>query len=173
MRTCEVAVIGLGIMGSSALYNLCKRGVDALGFDPLVLGEKKGSSHGSCRIYRQYNFESEAYTKLGKHAFAAWSRLEKASGETVLLKSVLVEAGMPKSQLVKRSRAAAGRPLNGPPNGKHINKKVSGLGYRPILCPNGNRGGCSTAVAGGLGCVHPNRRHFACGQSVAPLSQMG
>ncbi len=39
MRTCEVAIIGLGLMGSSALHSLVRRGADVLGFDPLAVGE--------------------------------------------------------------------------------------------------------------------------------------
>ena len=30
MRTCEVAIIGLGLMGSSALHSLVRRGIDVL-----------------------------------------------------------------------------------------------------------------------------------------------
>ena len=69
MRTCDVAIIGLGLMGSSALHSLWGRGVDVLGFDPLIVGEARGSSHGSCRVYRRFNFESEAYTDLSDRAF--------------------------------------------------------------------------------------------------------
>jgi glycine/D-amino acid oxidase-like deaminating enzyme len=47
MRTCDVAIIGLGLMGSSALHSLSGRGADVLGFDPLIAGEARGSSHGS------------------------------------------------------------------------------------------------------------------------------
>ena len=56
-------------MGSSALYSLARRGADVLGFDPLLVGDARGSSHGSCRIYRRFNFESEAYTELSDKAF--------------------------------------------------------------------------------------------------------
>ena len=52
MRKCEVAVVGLGLMGSAALDFLLDAGVDALGFDPLGPGSKRGSSHGSCRVFR-------------------------------------------------------------------------------------------------------------------------
>jgi sarcosine oxidase len=42
MRTCDVAIIGLGLMGSSALHSLSGRGADVLGFDPLIVGEARG-----------------------------------------------------------------------------------------------------------------------------------
>ena len=65
----------------------------------------------------------------------------------MLLKSVLVETGMPKSYR-QTVPFAAGRPLNGPPNGKHINKKLLALATGPFSS-YGTRGACSTAVAGG------------------------
>ena len=80
MRTCEVAVIGLGLMGSSALHSLVRRGVDVLGFDPLTVGEARGSSHGSCRIYRRFNFENDAYTDLSDQASGRLVRACKEIG---------------------------------------------------------------------------------------------
>src|SRR5204863_270384 len=74
MRSCEVAIIGLGLMGSSALHSLVRRGADVLGFDPISMGEARGSSHGSCRVYRRYNSESEAYTDLTGQALGAAGR---------------------------------------------------------------------------------------------------
>src|SRR6266571_3615795 len=107
MRKCEVAIVGLGLMGSSALHSLVRRGVDVLGFDPLVIGESRGSSHGSCRIYRRFNFESDAYTDLSDKAFAGWRALESASGRTILKPSRVLEAGPPGSQMVAASSNGA------------------------------------------------------------------
>ena len=84
MRTCDVAVIGLGLMGSAALRALASRGADVLGFDPLPVGSDRGSSHGSCRVFRRFNAESPAYTALSDQALAGWRALEAASGTTVL-----------------------------------------------------------------------------------------
>jgi sarcosine oxidase len=107
MRVCDVAVIGLGLIGSAALCALARRGADVLGFDPVTVGEARGSSHGSCRIYRRFNFESTAYTALGDEAFAGWRALEAASGRTLLRPCPLLEAGPPGSAIVRASRAAA------------------------------------------------------------------
>jgi sarcosine oxidase len=108
MPVCDVAVVGLGIMGSAALAALRTRGVDAVGFDALRPGEQKGSSYGTCRIYRRFNFESPAYTSLSERAYEGWRTMEQASGEQVLLPAPLLEAGIPGSTLVRDSRAAAG-----------------------------------------------------------------
>ncbi|WP_275944957.1 N-methyl-L-tryptophan oxidase [Bradyrhizobium sp. dw_411] len=107
MRLCEIAVVGLGLMGSAALHSLSRRGADVIGFDPLDLGGPRGSSHGSCRVYRRFNFESKAYTDLSDEAFKGWRMLESATGRTVLLPSQVLEAGPPRSKLVAESRAAA------------------------------------------------------------------
>lgn len=123
MRTCEVAIIGLGLMGSSALHSLVRRGVDVLGFDPLAVGESRGSSHGSCRVYRRFNFESDAYTDLSDKAFASWRALESTSGRTILKPSRVLEAGPPGSKMVADSRATAARSgtVSGPTNGAEAN----------------------------------------------------
>ncbi|WP_375167818.1 FAD-dependent oxidoreductase [Bradyrhizobium sp. CCGB01] len=107
MRVCEVAVVGLGLIGSSAFHSLVRRRADVLGFDPLVLGEARGSSHGSCRVYRRFNFESAAYTDLSEAAFKGWRMLESASGRTILMPTRVLEAGPPGSKMVADSRAAA------------------------------------------------------------------
>jgi glycine/D-amino acid oxidase-like deaminating enzyme len=78
MRTCDVAVVGLGLMGSAALDALLTAGVDALGFDPLGPGSNRGSPHGSCRVFRRFNFENDNYTDLSDAALAGWKRLESA-----------------------------------------------------------------------------------------------
>src|ERR1700733_10226262 len=75
MQTCDVAVVGLGLMGSAALDALLVAGIDALGFDPLGPGAVQGSSHGSCRVFRRFNFENDNYTNLSDEALQGWMRL--------------------------------------------------------------------------------------------------
>jgi sarcosine oxidase len=123
MRHCDIAVIGLGLMGSAALHALRRRGADALGFDPLRVGEARGSSHGSCRIFRRFNFESAAYTALSDQAFAGWRALEAAGGRTLLRPCPVLEAGPPGSAIVRQSRAAAqaAGAIGGPATGAEVN----------------------------------------------------
>jgi len=124
VRSCEIGIIGLGLMGSAALYELTRRGCDVLGFDPLVIGEARGSSHGSCRVFRRFNFESEAYTALSDRAFEGWLALESESGRTILKPSAVLEAGPAGCQLVANSRAAAlaaKSRVTGPRNGAEAN----------------------------------------------------
>nr|WP_249795418.1 FAD-dependent oxidoreductase [Bradyrhizobium sp. NBAIM08] len=105
--------MGLGLMGGAALGALLDAGVDALGFDPVAAGSDRGSSHGSCRIFRRFNFENPNYTGLSDEAHAGWIRLQTESGQTILTETPVLEAGRPGSAMVASSRAAAiakGRP---------------------------------------------------------------
>jgi glycine/D-amino acid oxidase-like deaminating enzyme len=106
MQTCDVAVVGLGLMGSAALDALLAAGIDTLGFDPLGPGAVQGSSHGSCRVFRRFNFENDNYTNLSDEALEGWMRLEAASGRKMLVPCPVLEAGRPGSPMVAASRAA-------------------------------------------------------------------
>ena len=131
MRSCDVGIIGLGLMGSAALYELARRGCDVLGFDPLEIGAARGSSHGSCRIFRRFNFESEAYTALSDRAFAGWRALQSEVGQTLLMPSPILEAGPGGCELVAKSRAAASAAnslLTGPRNGREANAAFPAFG---------------------------------------------
>src|SRR5271155_2402904 len=124
MRHCDIAVIGLGLMGAAALHALARQGADVLGFDPLPVGSDRGSSHGSCRVFRRINSENPAYTALSDQAFAGWRALEAASRRTILMPSRVLEAGPPGSAMVAASRAAAlaaGAPPAGPRTGAEAN----------------------------------------------------
>ena len=124
MERCDVGVVGLGLMGSAALHALRRRGCDVLGFDPLRLGDARGSSHGSCRIFRRFNFESGAYTALSDRAYAGWLELEAESGRSILKPCSVLEAGPPGSELVARSRSAAlaaNQAVTPPRNGREAN----------------------------------------------------
>lgn len=131
MRSCDVGIVGLGLMGSAALYELARRGCDVLGFDPLAIGTARGSSHGSCRIFRRFNFESAAYTALSDRAFAGWRALESERGQTLLMPSPILEAGPAGCELVAKSRAAATAAnslLTGPRNGREANAAFPAFG---------------------------------------------
>jgi sarcosine oxidase len=95
-----------------------------LGFEPLPLGSDRGSSHGSCRVFRRFNAENPAYTALSDQAFAGWRALEASSGRTILRPSPVLEAGPPGCAAVRDSRAAAqaaGAAPDGPRTGAEAN----------------------------------------------------
>jgi sarcosine oxidase len=105
--TYDVAVLGLGAIGSAALYHLSRRGVRTVGLDRFSPGHDRGSSHGSTRIIRLGYFEHPSYVPLVRRAYALWRELEQASGRSLLTVTGIAEIGRPDSRLVVGTLAAA------------------------------------------------------------------
>lgn len=80
----DVAVIGLGAMGSAALYQLAKRGVRAVGIDRFAPPHIQGSTHGETRITRRGIGEGEAYVPLANRSHEIWREIEAETGEKLL-----------------------------------------------------------------------------------------
>ena len=83
-QTYDVAVIGLGGMGSAAAYHLARRGQRVLGIERFGIAHKYGSSHSGSRIIRQAYFEDPAYVPLLLRAYELWREIEDVSGEKIL-----------------------------------------------------------------------------------------
>ncbi len=83
-RVYDAAVVGLGAVGASALYQLARRGIAAIGIDRFDPPHDRGSSHGESRITRQAIGEGEAYVPLVLRSNAIWEELEVATGRTLL-----------------------------------------------------------------------------------------
>ena len=62
----DIAVVGLGAMGSAVLYQLGKRGVRAVGIDRFLPPHDRGSSHGETRVTRRANGEGEPLWPAGR-----------------------------------------------------------------------------------------------------------
>ena len=75
----DVVVVGLGAMGSAALWQLARRGVRAIGVDQFAPPHDAGSSHGHTRIIREAYFEHPLYVPLVQHAYELWDVLAAAS----------------------------------------------------------------------------------------------
>lgn len=82
--TADVAVIGLGAMGSACLYQLAKRGMRAIGIDRFHPPHVFGSSHGETRITRQAIGEGDAYVPLVLRSHAIWDELEAETGSRLI-----------------------------------------------------------------------------------------
>ena len=83
----DLIVIGLGAMGSAALYQASKRGLRALGIDRFDPPHNMGSSHGETRITRQSIGEGEMYMPFIRRSDEIWRELESISGRKLFLQS--------------------------------------------------------------------------------------
>jgi sarcosine oxidase len=89
----EVLVLGLGGMGSAALYQLARRGISARGFEQFSLGHAFGSSHGSTRIIRKAYFEHSDYVPLLERAYTLWDEVCAESAQKLFHRSGIVIYG--------------------------------------------------------------------------------
>ncbi|MPZ17731.1 MAG: N-methyl-L-tryptophan oxidase [Luteitalea sp.] len=103
----DVAIIGLGAMGSAAAYHLARRGRRVLGLDQFTPPHTKGSSHGRTRIIREAYFEHPQYVPIVRHAYTCWARLEAESGERLFEETGGLMIGAPDSRVVSGARTSA------------------------------------------------------------------
>jgi sarcosine oxidase len=103
----DTIVVGLGAMGSAALYQLAKRGRRVLGLEAFGAGHRLGSSHGESRVIRLAYYEHPNYVPLLHRAYALWEELERASGEPLLRITGGLMIGAPDSPLVSGASASA------------------------------------------------------------------
>ena len=80
----DTVVLGLGAMGSAALYHLALRGVPTLGIEQFRLGHDRGSTHGPSRVFRPF-YANPLYVQMARAAQAQWQELERRT-QTPLLR---------------------------------------------------------------------------------------
>jgi sarcosine oxidase len=78
-------VLGLGAMGSAAVYQLAKRGHSVLGIDQFAPPHHYGSSHGETRIARQAIGEGDEYVPLALRSYELWREIEREAGTDLLV----------------------------------------------------------------------------------------
>lgn len=83
MESFEVAVVGMGALGSAATYHLARRGAKVVALEQFELGHVRGASHDTSRIVRT-SYGSSAYVRLAQSAYRDWADLEAESGERLL-----------------------------------------------------------------------------------------
>ncbi len=84
MTSPDIIVVGLGAVGSAALYQLTKRGVKVLGIDRYAPPHSFGSSHGESRITRQSTDEGAHYVPFVMRSHDIWRDLEAETGTPIL-----------------------------------------------------------------------------------------
>ena len=78
----DAIVVGVGGMGSAALYHLARRGQRVLGLERFDVPHDLGSSGGVTRIIRLAYYEDSSYVPLLQRSYQLWRELESrpASG---------------------------------------------------------------------------------------------
>lgn len=103
----DVAVIGLGAVGSSAAWRLAARGVDVIGFEQFEPGHAWGGSTGATRLFRVACLEHPGLTPIARRARDLWRELEASSGESLFLETGGLMIGPPDSRIIEGTLRAA------------------------------------------------------------------
>ena len=88
----RVVVIGGGVMGSAAAWQLASRGIQVRLLEQYEPGHDRGSSHGTSRIYR-LAYPDAFYVGLAARALPLWRQAEAESGRAVLSLTGAVDHG--------------------------------------------------------------------------------
>jgi sarcosine oxidase len=156
----DAIVVGVGGMGSAAVYHLAKRGVDVLGLERYDVPHTRGSSHGDTRIFRLTQPEHPEYVPLARRAGELWRELEAESGRTLLTTTGSVHAGPADGDKVADAAAScAAHDLDHEVlTSRELTERFPGYrlpdGHRGVYQPDGGFLACERAVA-----THVNRAH--------------
>ena len=105
MREFDAIVIGVGGMGSAAVYHLARRGWRVLGLEQYDIPNEMGSSHGVSRMIRLAYHEDPSYVPLLYRAYELWQQLENLAGERLLVSTGCLRGGVGANQLLEGSLA--------------------------------------------------------------------
>jgi sarcosine oxidase len=96
----DAIVLGVGGVGSAALFHLAGRGAKVLGLDRFSPGHDRGSSHGRTRIIRQAYFEHPDYVPLLFRAYELWDDLGTRRGSALRHEIGVLQVGPPESSVL-------------------------------------------------------------------------
>lgn len=82
---CDIAVVGLGAMGSAAAWHAARAGARVVGIDRWTPPHAHGSTHGDTRITRLAIGEGAEYVPLAVRSHELWREIEAATGASLLV----------------------------------------------------------------------------------------
>jgi monomeric sarcosine oxidase len=85
-REYDVAVVGLGALGSAAGYWLARAGRSVVGFEQFELGHVRGASHDHSRIIRR-SYHTPGYVRLTADAYDCWAAVEAERGTAIVTRT--------------------------------------------------------------------------------------
>lgn len=106
MKTFDVAVIGVGGMGSAACLRLAEAGQRVLGLERFSIPNARGSSHGATRILRLGLHESAKYVPLVRRAVELWDELGARVGGKIFHRVGSLDVSAPERSIFAGSLSA-------------------------------------------------------------------
>jgi monomeric sarcosine oxidase len=88
----DVIIVGAGLAGSAAAWRLSERGRHVVLLEAFEPGHRRGSSHGSARIFRRA-YPDPLYVRLTGLAGELWAELSERSGQELVTVTGGVDVG--------------------------------------------------------------------------------
>lgn len=92
VRDADIVVVGAGIAGVAVARALAQAGRRALVLEQFALDHRRGSSHGSSRIFR-LSYPDPQYVRLALAALEGWRELEAECAERLILPTGALDLG--------------------------------------------------------------------------------
>lgn len=80
----KVAVVGVGSIGSMTLWQLAKKGIQAVGFEQYGIAHDRSAAGGESRMFRTAYMEGAEYVPMLKKSRLLWEELEEETGYNLL-----------------------------------------------------------------------------------------
>jgi monomeric sarcosine oxidase len=93
----DAVIVGAGLAGSAAAWALSRRGRSVTVLEAFQPGHRRGSSHGSARIFRRA-YPDPLYVRLTGRAQRLWRELAEAAGEELVRTTGAVDFGPAREQ---------------------------------------------------------------------------
>ena len=93
----DVVIIGAGLAGSAAAWAIARRGRSLAVLEAFQPGHRRGSSHGSARIFRRA-YPDPLYVRLTGQAQPLWRQLADEAGEDLILTTGGLDFGPARKQ---------------------------------------------------------------------------
>jgi sarcosine oxidase len=105
--TYDIAIAGLGGMGSAIAAHCATRGASVIGLEQFGPAHDRGASHGKTRMIRQAYFENAAYVPLVRRSYELWRTLEGQSRERLLRITGVLSVGRENGEIISGTKRAA------------------------------------------------------------------
>lgn len=107
-RRTDVVVVGAGLLGLSAAYELGRRGHDVVCLEQSTVGNERSGSKSESRLFR-LSHDDPFYVRLASRSLEGWENLQTEAGSRLLEPATLLLCGQRMSRYVDAMAAAGVR----------------------------------------------------------------